>query len=355
MSKGRCAVEFLDSPPNKGLSAFELWQRDNPDGTLDQYFASLIGATGPKGADGPDGETPFQAWLELPGNEGKTQTDYIEAIRGPPGDDGETPFQVWLEIPGNEGKTHADYIEAITGPTGDNGEDAGPGKTPFQTWLTIPGNEGKTQEEFKELLNSTASVEIVTVDSADGSTTKTVTVPPNCYSVKIIAVGGGSGGAATITLLSAGSTAVGGGSGATTSVHVPTKPGDVFWVVMGPGGNGAEALSDGGHLAPLSGEDTFVTQYEVEILRAEGGKANSNYNLPGVGGVPGGFDGSTSTPTHSGRGGGVFGAPAIEDGAGNGIDAVKGGGGSGGVSQGGATGGRGGNGFAAFIFYRTIP
>ncbi|WP_370738871.1 beta strand repeat-containing protein, partial [Nubsella zeaxanthinifaciens] len=88
--------------------------------------------TGATGATGADGKSAFEVWQALPGNAGKTITDYLAAITGPTGAtgatgaDGKSAFEVWQALPGNAGKTITDYLAAITGATGAAGAD---GKT----------------------------------------------------------------------------------------------------------------------------------------------------------------------------------------------------------------------------------
>ena len=97
------------------------------------------------GVPGPQGKSAFQVWQELPGNTGKTEAEFIAALKGeqgiegPDGPDGKSAFQVWQAIPGNEGKTQAEFFEALTG---------APGESAYQIWLEQPGNTGKTEAEF---------------------------------------------------------------------------------------------------------------------------------------------------------------------------------------------------------------
>jgi len=65
---------------------------------------------------GADGKSAFDVWLEIPGNEGKTEEEFVEAIKGPVGD---SFLDSWLALPGNEGKDLDDLMEALKGPQGD--------------------------------------------------------------------------------------------------------------------------------------------------------------------------------------------------------------------------------------------
>jgi hypothetical protein len=61
------------------------------------------------GVPGPQGKSAYQTWLELPGNAGKTEAEFIASLKGPSGDDG---------INGQDG------TNGIDGAKGDDGESA---------------------------------------------------------------------------------------------------------------------------------------------------------------------------------------------------------------------------------------
>ena len=44
----------------------------------------------------------FEVWQSLEGNEGKTESEWMTALKG---EQGLSAFQVWQSIPGNESKT----------------------------------------------------------------------------------------------------------------------------------------------------------------------------------------------------------------------------------------------------------
>ncbi|MHC5363125.1 hypothetical protein ACYSNP_10685, partial [Myroides sp. LJL110] len=115
------------------------------------------------GKDGKDGKSAFDLWKEVPGNENKTQEEFVaglvgaQGIAGLPGQSGTpgTPGE-----PGGPGKgvnmvVNQDglwiYNEAtgswinVHGKDGEKGED---GKSAFELWKEIAGNETKTLEEF---------------------------------------------------------------------------------------------------------------------------------------------------------------------------------------------------------------
>lgn len=68
-----------------GLSAYELAVKNGFVGTEIEWLQSLIGATGADGSDGRDGKSAYELWLEIPGNESKTLTQFIESLKGAPG------------------------------------------------------------------------------------------------------------------------------------------------------------------------------------------------------------------------------------------------------------------------------
>ena len=94
------------------------------------------GETGAKGDTGADGKSAFEVWSKMPGNENKTQDDFIKAItgangkdgaagpQGPQGEngtDGKSAYEVWKEIPGNGEKTKEEYLAALKGERGETG------------------------------------------------------------------------------------------------------------------------------------------------------------------------------------------------------------------------------------------
>ena len=224
-----------------GKSAFEVWNKmpGNENKTQDDFIKAITGANGKDGAAGPKGEkgdtgvagpkgdpgkqgevgpkgeagavgkSAFEVWSKMPGNENKTQDDFIKAItgangkdgaagpQGPQGEngtDGKSAYEVWKEIPGNENKTQDDFIKAITGangkdgvvgpkgdkgetgavgPKGDKGEkgdagtvgkdgvagkDGAKGKSAYEYWKEIKGNENKTEDDFRKVLEGGTKV-----------------------------------------------------------------------------------------------------------------------------------------------------------------------------------------------------
>ena len=218
-----------------GKSAFEVWSKmpGNENKTQDDFIKAITGANGKDGAAGPqgpqgengtDGKSAYEVWKEIPGNGEKTKEEYLASLKGergeagpqgvagPKGDKGETgavgpkgdpgkqgevgpkgeagavgksAFEVWSKMPGNENKTQDDFIKAITGangkdgaagPKGDKGDAgvagakgdkgdagvAGPkgntGKSAYEYWKEIKGNENKTEDDFRKALEGGTKV-----------------------------------------------------------------------------------------------------------------------------------------------------------------------------------------------------
>lgn len=146
----------------EGQSAYQLWRQQpgNSGKTEEQFLASLRGETGPRGPmgyEGPkgeqgdrgftgdDGKSAYQTWLELPGNAGKTEAQFIESLKGEPGPKGE---QGEVGPEGPPGETGPRGLQGEPGPEGTPGTNGTDGQSAYQLWLTQPGNAGKTEEEF---------------------------------------------------------------------------------------------------------------------------------------------------------------------------------------------------------------
>ena len=110
----------------------------NSDGT----WSPITGNEGKPGKDGADGKSAFEIWKELPGNDGKTITEYAAGIKGETGADGKSAFEIWKELPGNDGKDMNEYVAGLTGATGADGKSA------FEIWKELPGNDGKDLNEY---------------------------------------------------------------------------------------------------------------------------------------------------------------------------------------------------------------
>ncbi|ABY63059.1 tail fiber protein [Pseudomonas phage 201phi2-1] len=113
----------------KGQSAYQLAKIIDPTvGTEEEWLATLVGKSayqvaldnGFVGTEAAwlkslEGKSSYQVWLSIPGNEDKTEVEFIEAITGQQGEDGKSAYEVWVELPGNAGKTEAEFFESLKG------------------------------------------------------------------------------------------------------------------------------------------------------------------------------------------------------------------------------------------------
>ena len=200
---GKTYTFSLNKDELKGDPDFK-GDKGDPGAKGDQGIQGEKGETGAKGDTGADGKSAFEVWSKMPGNENKTQDDFIKAITGPqgqpgatgpkgdkgeagaagprgeagatgpvgpqgkPGRDGAagpagprgeagaTVLTMPPPVPGPEGKPGA------TGPKGDKGDAgvAGPkgdtGKSAYEYWKEIKGNENKTEDDFRKALEGGA-------------------------------------------------------------------------------------------------------------------------------------------------------------------------------------------------------
>lgn len=115
------------------------------------------------------GKSAYQVWESMPGNEGKSQQEYIQSLKGANGTngtngaDGKSSYEVWLTLPGNAGKTEAEYFASLKGADGENGKDGTngtDGQSAYQLWLTQPGNAGKTEADFLKSLEGKSAYQV---------------------------------------------------------------------------------------------------------------------------------------------------------------------------------------------------
>ena len=104
------------------------------------------GKDGAKGADGKDGKSAYDTWKEQKGNEGKTEKEFLEGLKGKDGvdgkdgakgadgkdgakgadgKDGKSAYEIWKEKPGNEGKSEDDFLKSLKGKDGKDGTGTG--------------------------------------------------------------------------------------------------------------------------------------------------------------------------------------------------------------------------------------
>lgn len=96
-------------------STLTLYSTTEPEFITGSGSVMCIGlASGRVGEVGPPGESPYQIWLSL-GNTG-TRQDYIDSLKGEQGD---SAYEVWRQQPGNNSKTEADFLVWLRAASGD--------------------------------------------------------------------------------------------------------------------------------------------------------------------------------------------------------------------------------------------
>lgn len=96
-------------------STLTLYSTTEPEFITGSGSVKCIGlASGRVGEVGPPGESPYQIWLSL-GNTG-TRQEYIDSLKGEQGD---SAYEVWRQQPGNNNKTEADFLDWLRAASGD--------------------------------------------------------------------------------------------------------------------------------------------------------------------------------------------------------------------------------------------
>ena len=161
-----------------GKSAYDIWKETpgNEDKSEKDFMDSLKGDKGEKGENGKDGingtngKSAYDIWKETPGNEDKSEKDFMDSLKGEKGDKGEngkdgtngtngkSAYDIWKEKPGNEDKSEKDFMDSLKGEKGDkgekgeNGKDGTNGKSAYDIWKETPGNEDKSEKDFMDSL-----------------------------------------------------------------------------------------------------------------------------------------------------------------------------------------------------------
>ena len=140
--------------------------------------------------------------------------------------------------------------------------------------------------------------------------TFTWTAPSNVTSVEYLIVGGGGGGGAAYDTGSAG----GGGGGLVLTGTISVTPGTSYSIVIGAGGNGGDATTDGTYRQEYNGEDGSSSSFSTIIALGGGGGYRSRITngSAGLGGSAsnvnvaptGGNGGDNRTVSLTGGGGG---------------------------------------------------
>lgn len=139
-----------------GKSAYDIWkeQPGNEGKSEEEFLESLKGEPGDAGIQGATGQSAYELWKTQFGNENKSEQDFLDSLRGDKGDpgdvgptgaDGQSAYELWKAQEGNENKTETDFLNALKGAAGEAGED---GQSAYELWKSQPGNENKTEKEF---------------------------------------------------------------------------------------------------------------------------------------------------------------------------------------------------------------
>jgi hypothetical protein len=129
--------------------------------TNDFVLSQLIGPRGEQGIQGEQGvagKSALQIWQEQ-NNSNASVSDFLSAIKGPTGD---SAYQTWLALPGNENKSSLEFINQLKGAPGNAGEagfdgsdgkDGKDGESAYEIWLAA-GNQGTPQQFLDSLRGS---------------------------------------------------------------------------------------------------------------------------------------------------------------------------------------------------------
>lgn len=118
---------------NQGLSAYEIAVKNGFVGTEKDWLKSL------------DGQSAYALWLTFPGNEGKTQEDFIDSNKGDPGPQG---LQGEQGIQGPEGPPGPQGIKGDPGPQGLKGDQGQSGAPGLQGEIGPMGPTGKSAYQY---------------------------------------------------------------------------------------------------------------------------------------------------------------------------------------------------------------
>ena len=98
------------------------------------------GEQGPAGQDGADGLSAYEIWKAQPGNESKSEEEFLASLKGKKGD------------PGEQGPAGEDGQDGTPGEQGEQGIQGPAGQSAYELWKSQPGNENKTEKEFLDSL-----------------------------------------------------------------------------------------------------------------------------------------------------------------------------------------------------------
>jgi hypothetical protein len=134
-----------------GQSAYDLWIDQGNEGSEDDFLASLVGAAGQAGEQGPQGQAGEQGPQGQAGEQGPQGQ---AGEQGPQGQVGEQGPEGQAGEQGPEGQAGEQGPEGQAGeqgPEGQAGPDGIPGLSAYDIWLEL-GNEGSEEDFIQTIL-----------------------------------------------------------------------------------------------------------------------------------------------------------------------------------------------------------
>ena len=158
-----------------GKSAYDVWKENGNDGKTEKEFIdSLKGEPGKDGADGTngaDGKSAYEVWKEN-GHPNGTIEEYEKSIKGEPGEkgaDGKSAYDIWKNSDtNNANKTEQEFLDSLKGKDGKDGKDGGVGKVQSGDSNIVVSPEGMDSTtpskpaEYEVSLSKNISVDSVT-------------------------------------------------------------------------------------------------------------------------------------------------------------------------------------------------
>lgn len=177
---------------------------------------------------------------------------------------------------------------------------------PSSTWKAITGLPLLENENYVLLNNSSMSGDISTITQV-GTGQYHFTTPNQVQILSFYMVaGGGSGGGGAFLPPSANASGGGGGSGNILTFYLPVTPGQVLYLEVGKGGQGAENVTENGNPGGRT-RVLFNDQVLFTTLGGNGGLHGFGQNPEGGSGFYGGGAGISGTdPTPSSGGIGIM-------------------------------------------------
>ena len=131
-----------------GMSAYDVWKtvEGNENKTLDDFIVAITG---------PAGESPYDIWLGL-GYEGDANA-FLEFLKGEPGKTGESVFETWRKLSGNEDGTAQEFIDDLRM---DIDEELSLSSKNAVENKVVTAEFEKVKNDTKELVNSITNISV---------------------------------------------------------------------------------------------------------------------------------------------------------------------------------------------------